>query len=168
LPECHPFVKSVPVLKHSPNYLSNTRKNHSWTLLFVYANCAYLPEELHGVGREISIPFPWGSLLQSVVMPDLHVLHGFYRLCEAQAILRIVLGYNRQYESGITASLSLPPLTIKSLRSVAVPLYAQAGFAICARQMAHAELRDIPTTWVRRLAQRNERTFFELSGNIIR
>lgn len=152
--------------KYSRRTTQKPSKGGVQNALFVYANCAQLPEELHGVAREISILFPWGSLLQSIVIPDFHVLQGFYRLCEAQATLRIVLGYDQQCEPGITASLALPPLTIEYLRSVVEPLYAQAGFAVHARQMIHTELQDIPTTWARRLAQRKDRAFFELSGKV--
>jgi 16S rRNA (adenine(1408)-N(1))-methyltransferase len=135
-------------------------------VLFVRANSEALPEELNGLVSAVSILFPWGSLLKSVVVPDERVLSGFCRICRAHAEINIVFGYNHICEPGITAKLDLPTLTLDYLRTTVVNTYKQAGFAMKVRQLEKAEVAKIPTTWAKKLAHGKNREFFELHGRL--
>ncbi|NOK59531.1 MAG: hypothetical protein GFH27_549285n55 [Chloroflexi bacterium AL-W] len=151
--------------RYSQKAAQKPTKGGTPNALFVHANCERLPTELCGVAQELSILLPWGSLLKAVVLPDLAVLQGLRCVCAEQATLRIVFGYDQCCEPGITMALDLPPLTWEYLQAVLIPCYAQIGFAIQVRQMEHTELRDIPTTWAKRLSYGKDREFFEIIGH---
>jgi 16S rRNA (adenine(1408)-N(1))-methyltransferase len=136
-------------------------------VLFVRANSDALPEELNGLVSEISIFFPWGSLLKSVVVPDESVLRGFRKICRADAEINIVFGYNHICEPGITAKLDLPILTQDYLHDTVVNTYKRVGFAMKVRQLEKAEVAKLPTTWAKKLAHGKNREFFELYGKLI-
>ena len=44
--------------------------------LFIWAGVEELPPELHGMASEITINFPWGSLLHALVDPNHEILKG--------------------------------------------------------------------------------------------
>lgn len=135
--------------------------------LFVHADGEKLPGELNGLATELSILFPWGSLLKSVVMPEVGFLEGLRRICQPQATIRIVLGYNRRCEPGVAAALELPQLEQTYLCQMVLPVCKQAGFVMNVRRMERFELKTLPTTWAHRLAYGKDREFFELCGKIL-
>lgn len=132
--------------------------------IFVCANGEALPEELNGLANELSILFPWGSLLKAVVLPEPSMLAGFHRICQPNAAVRVVLGYNSECEPGLTTNLCLPPLSMDYLNSLLETAYHPAGFALSVRHMEKVEIARIPTTWARKLAFGKDRVFFELQG----
>ena len=154
--------------KYSHKAAQKPNKGGAPNALFVHANCERLPDELCGVAQELSILLPWGSLLKAVALPDLAVLQGFRRLCTDQATLRVVFGYDQCCEPGITMALDLPPLTCEYLETILTPGYDEAGFAVQVRRMEPIELRDIPTTWAKRLSYGKDRDFFEITGHVFR
>jgi 16S rRNA (adenine(1408)-N(1))-methyltransferase len=132
--------------------------------LFVCASCEALPEELNDLASEMTVLFPWGSLLKSVVRADNDFLRGIRRICREGAEIRIVFGYDQRSEPGVTAELALPALMPNYVDSLAGNHYRQAGFALNVRQLRKAEIGEIPTTWARKLAYGKDRVFFELCG----
>ena len=153
--------------KYSHKAAQKPAKGGAPNALFVHANCERLPDELCSVAQEFSVLLPWGSLLKAVALPDLAVLQGFRHMCTDQATLKVVFGYDQCREPGITTSLDLPPLTCEYLETSLIPCYAEAGFAVQVRRMDSIELRDIPTTWAKRLSYGKDRDFFEITGHIL-
>ncbi len=142
-------------------------KGGSENALFVWASAEALPDELDGLVTDLSVFFPWGALLKAVAQPDFAVLQGFRRLCQPKATLKIVFGYNRQSEPGITNNLNLPRLTYDHLQHEIVPVFRQAGFAINGRPISRAEIKALPTSWAKRLAFGKARPYFHITGQAI-
>jgi 16S rRNA (adenine(1408)-N(1))-methyltransferase len=63
--------------------------------LFVQAAAESLPAELDGAADEVHVHFPWGSLLRAVAIGDPAVLANLRRICAAEALLEIVVGWTR-------------------------------------------------------------------------
>ena len=136
-------------------------------MLFVQATAEILPEELNGLASRISVLFPWGSLLKAAVLPDIAVLRGLRRACQPKAEIRIVFGYDQIREARLLTELALPALTLKHLQERLPPMYREAGFAIAAELVGGCVVREIPSTWAKKLAQGKGRAFFELYGRAI-
>jgi 16S rRNA (adenine(1408)-N(1))-methyltransferase len=122
--------------EHSRAKLSNA--------LFVIAGAQNLPRELHGRVSRITINFPWGSLLESLLEGDANLLHGLESVSGPDASLHLHLNGGALAEIG--ASLETGTQTISHH-------LLSAGWQLDAPvQLGAPSLRGFPTTWARRLA----------------
>lgn len=135
-------------------------------LWFVHAGVEALPEELLGIASHISILLPWGSLLSAVAKPDITLLQQIARLCHSNATIRVVFGYESSAEQKMMQDLNLPALTEEYLNTTLTQGYRQAGFNVKWRFLSQSDIRNIGTTWAKKLAYGKERGFVEINGLI--
>ena len=124
------------------------------------------PGELVGLVDSLTVLLPWGSLLRAVAVPEDGALRALGRLCTPSAKLRVLFGYGPKTDGAAIRAHALPslddPATLATLRGA----YGDAGFAVKARAVDTGEVRELPTTWAKRLAYSgHERRFIELTGN---
>jgi 16S rRNA (adenine(1408)-N(1))-methyltransferase len=112
--------------------------------LFVIANALALPPELHGLAAQITINFPWGSLLDDLLANDPALLAGLVAVARPKAGLEVRLNGGALAEAGWSLEAGAD-----RVRDV----FAVNGFDMRSpiRLMAR-ELRSYPTTWAKRLA----------------
>ena len=113
-------------------------------LLFVIASAQELPGELYGLVSHVTINFPWGSLLESLLAGDSKLMHGLRTVSREGASLDLRLNGGALAEAG------------KTLESGTDKIYYnlfQAGWQVEQPVMmdAHA-LKTFPSTWAKRLA----------------
>lgn len=112
--------------------------------LFVIANAQALPPELHASAAQVTINFPWGSLIEGLVNHDPALLAGLYAITQTDATVEIRLNGGALAEAGC----SLDDGTERVRAALAVN-----GFAVRPpKLLAAAELKAFPTTWAKRLA----------------
>jgi len=121
--------------------------------LYVIANVRNLPEELSGLANRVYINFPWGSLLESVVTGDDAVLGEIAAVSADGVTLEILVNYSIFVDPIPVEVRRLPKLSPDYIQEVLAPAYARAGFVLVeTTTLAGDELREIPTTWSKRLA----------------
>lgn len=112
--------------------------------LFVIANAQRLPPELAGLAAQITINFPWGSLLEGLVSGDPDLMAGLVGIASLDAVLEVRLNGGALAEAGwsleaggagVRAALAANGFTMRP----PVALTAQ-------------DLKACPTTWAKRLA----------------
>jgi 16S rRNA (adenine(1408)-N(1))-methyltransferase len=113
-------------------------------LLYVIANAQSLPHELHGQISHVTINFPWGSLLNSLLEGDPRLLCGLESILGSGARLEIRLNGGALSEQG----WSLEDGSERIFQNLAV-----AGWRLDApaKMDSHA-LHHFPSTWAKRLA----------------
>lgn len=112
--------------------------------LFVIANALALPPELDGFAAQITINFPWGSLLEGLVADDAGLLDGLARLARPNAALDVRLNGGALAEVGF--SLEAGAARVREVLAV-------NGFTMRAPVTLRADdLKRFPTTWAKRLA----------------
>jgi 16S rRNA (adenine(1408)-N(1))-methyltransferase len=112
--------------------------------LFVIANALALPSDLHGLATQVTINFPWGSLLKGLVANDQMLLSGLWAIARPSAVFDIRLNGGALSEIG----WSLEDGTDR-IREVLIAY----GFAVRPPVLLTAhELKSYPTTWAKRLA----------------
>lgn len=112
--------------------------------LYLIASAQSLPAGLDGLAAQITINFPWGSLLRSLLEGDTALLDGLTRIARPDAELTIRLNGGALAESGWVLEAGTWQI-YDSLQS--------AGFQTRQPQpLGAADLRACPTTWARRLA----------------
>ncbi len=122
--------------EHSRARLSN--------LLFIISGAQVLPRELAGMASRLTINFPWGSLLDGLLMADSAVLDGIAALARRGAALELCLNAGALAEFGRTLYAGADRIRENLIRCgwlVDVP-----------RMLDTAALRALPSTWARRIA----------------
>ena len=121
--------------------------------LYVIASVEALPPELKGLAEAIHINFPWGSLLQAVVLADQRVLANIARLSSSRASLEMFINTSIFHDPIPIKVQDLPEVTLDYIDKVLAPAYAEAGFKIVERRaLSEEEVKQVQTTWGKRLA----------------
>ena len=143
LAEQHPdwFVIGVDSCRENLREHSQAKLQN---MLFVIASAQELPKELNGLISQISINFPWGSLLESLLTDDSRLMNGL------ESISRSTTSVDLRLNGGALAEAET------TLETGADKIYnnlLQAGWQINAPTLMNASaLRTFPTTWAKRLA----------------
>jgi 16S rRNA (adenine(1408)-N(1))-methyltransferase len=123
------------------------------------------PGELAGLADRLTVLLPWGSLLQAVARPEVAALVALRGLCKPRAEIRVLFGYGPVADGGAIRDLALPSLDDPATLGALERAYRDAGFTVRARRVDRDEVRELPTTWAKKLAYSgHERQFVELAG----
>jgi len=127
-------------------------------MLFVIASAQELPRELNGLVSHITINFPWGSLLESLLNSDSKLMCGLESISRTVTSLDLRLNGGAMAEVGTILEAGAKKIHNNLLR---------AGWQVDdpAQLDAHA-LRGFPTTWAKRLAFGRDPRAIQLSGHI--
>ena len=112
--------------------------------MFVIAGAQALPLELNGLASHITINFPWGSLLESLLNNDACLLNGLESIARPRAQLDVHLNGEALKTAGWTLEAGADQIE-RVLNDV--------GWNMKSRSCMDAQtLRSVPTTWAKRLA----------------
>ncbi len=126
-------------------------------VLFVIANAHNLPYELNGLISCVTINFPWGSLLESLLAGDNALMNGLASVSKPNAQLAINLNGGALTEVG--TNLEDGAETIRNSMN-------RFGWNIKKLStMDHNILRSFPTTWAKRLAYGRDPRAIALNGS---
>jgi SAM-dependent methyltransferase len=125
-------------------------------LLFVIASAQNLPNELTGLATHLTINFPWGSLLESLLSGDPRLLCGLKSVSHTRAALDLRLNGGALAEAGKTLEAGTDRIFYNLL---------QAGWQIEHPVLMDASaLKKFPSTWAKRLAFGRDPRAMMLSG----
>jgi hypothetical protein len=113
-------------------------------MLFVIASAQNLPRELNGLISHVTINFPWGSLLESLLIGDTHLMRGLKSISSSIASVDVRLNGGALAEAGWTLEAGAEKIHNNMLH---------AGLQVNAPVIMNASaLRNFPSTWAKRLA----------------
>ena len=113
-------------------------------MLFVIANAQDLPRELSGLVSHVTINFPWGSLLESLLAGDPLLMRGLESISSSLASVDIRLNGGALAETGWDLEAGAEQIYNNML---------QAGWQVNAPAVMNTDaLRNFPSTWAKRLA----------------
>ena len=125
-------------------------------LLFVIASAQQLPDEFAGLFSHITINFPWGSLLESLLAGDPQLMSGIKSISRPHALLRLRLNGGALAEAGKTLEAGTDRIFYNLF---------QAGWQVKTPVTMDADaLKSFPSTWARRLAFGRDPRAMMLSG----
>ena len=116
---------------------------------FIRASVERLPAALDGLADEISVLYPWGSLLEAVILPQPELLSRIARLGKTGALLRVRVNASAARRLANDAGFEACMLTGGEMNDRLLAAYAAAGIRIKPRRPDHVE--DVRTSWGRRL-----------------
>ena len=155
LAEKHPdwFVVGVDSCRENLHEHSQTKLKN---LLFVIASAQNLPPELEGLVSHITVNFPWGSLLGSLLAGDSKLMCGLKLISRQRASLELRLNGGALAEAGKTLEAGTDKIHYNLL---------QAGWQIERPVLMDAgALKTFPSTWAKRLAFGRDPRAIMLSG----
>jgi predicted RNA methylase len=125
-------------------------------MLFVIASAQDLPKELNGLISHITINFPWGSLLESLLADDASLLRGLEAISRSTTSMDVRLNSGALAEAGMTLETGAEKIYSNLVRS---------GWQIESPSFITSNaLRGFPTTWAKRLAFGRDPRAIVLSG----
>ncbi|MBA2518222.1 MAG: class I SAM-dependent methyltransferase [Chloroflexia bacterium] len=126
---------------------------------FVVADGLALPPELHRLATAATINFPWGSLLTGLLDGDAGLLTGLRVLGRNGMLLAVRLNAGALAEAGWELGAA-GERVVTTLR--------HAGFSVGPiRAMGSSMLRDLPTTWAKRLAFGRDPRAIEITAVLV-
>lgn len=138
--------------------LAGTSRRAPSNALFTIANALALPHELNGLAAQVTINFPWGSLLERLLAADPALLSGLARIAQPDAGLEIRLNAGALAEAG---------WSLEAGAEQARTVLAAYGFDLCRPVFMNArDLKACPTTWAKRLAFGRDPRAMYLRGRI--
>jgi hypothetical protein len=155
LAEEHPdwFVIGVDSCRENLREHSQAKRQN---ILFVIASAQNLPRELSGLISHVTINFPWGSLLESLLAGDPRLMCGLESISRSATALELRLNGGALAEAGRTLEAGTDAIYNNLL---------QAGWHIEAPRMINASgLRRFPSTWAKRLAFGRDPRAVSISG----
>jgi len=125
-------------------------------LLYVIASAQDLPQELNGLISNITINFPWGSLLESLLIGDSKLMSGLASISRSVTTVEIRLNGGALTEVGWDLEAGAEKIYTNLL---------QAGWRVNIPTLMNTNaLRSFPSTWAKRLAFGRDPRAIQLSG----
>jgi 16S rRNA (adenine(1408)-N(1))-methyltransferase len=133
--------------------------------LFVLAAAESLPSELASLAGEVTVWFPWGSLLRAVARPEVQVLEAIRAIASTGAALDVVFSYDASRDAAEAARLGLPSAPDPAALAAA---YEAAGFRLRRiTPIGKPDLLAVPSTWAQRHAHGRPRPVWRLVARAI-
>jgi 16S rRNA (adenine(1408)-N(1))-methyltransferase len=157
LAEGHPdwFIIGVDACRENLREHSQAKLQN---MLFVIASAQDLPRELDGLVSRITINFPWGSLLESLLIGDPMLIRGLESVSRTTASVDLCLNSGALAEAGTTLETGAEMIYNNLLR---------ASWRVDAPVAMNATaLRTFPSTWAKRLAFGRDPRAMELKGTL--
>jgi hypothetical protein len=147
------FIIGVDSCRENLRQVSRAKLTNA---LFIIASAQDLPRELCGLASQVTINFPWGSLLAGLLNNDASLINGLNFIAQPGASIDLRLNAGALAEAGTT------------LEAGADRIYrnmAQAGWRIQHPVAIDAHtLRTFPSTWAKRLAFGRDPRAMALTG----
>jgi 16S rRNA (adenine(1408)-N(1))-methyltransferase len=162
-------ANSRPLEKISEKIHRKPAKGGQSNVLFVQSAVEELPSELDGIANEVTIIFPWGSLLRAIVTGDQPILRKLRRICSTGALVKVVFSLDFAKDKSEIERLGLPVLSVEYVDDVLRKQYETAGLTIIsATQFTSPDLTEFETTWARRLRQNASRSYIQIQAQAVR
>ena len=153
--EQHPcsFFIGVDACRENLHATSRRRPPNA---LFVIASAQSLPKELNGLISHITINFPWGSLLESLLAGDSKLMNSLEYISSSIASVEVRLNGGALAEAGTALEAGADQIYNNMLRS---------GWELNSPVFMNANtLRNFPSTWAKRLAFGRDPRAIALNG----
>ena len=142
------------LLKQSKRVRRKPTRGGKDNILYLVSRVQEITDELQSIADEVFVNLPWGELLHGIVVPKPELLSSIRRICMPGAPLRLSLYHQTAGAPTPLVLADLPELTPAYLDSVVMPGLEQSGFQVTdVCRVGSEEIRQIGTTWARKLAQ---------------
>jgi 16S rRNA (adenine(1408)-N(1))-methyltransferase len=133
--------------------------------LLVVASAEALPAVLRGRASLLTVNYPWGSLLRTLVLPDVGGLRAVVELLQPGGGLIALLNASVTDDRDYGERLGLPALEDAHVNERLVPGWQESGLAgVAWRRLEPDEEPSHHTSWGRRLVRGSNRSTIAVEG----
>lgn len=132
-------------------------------VLYVHGAAEELPGPLAGIADRLTVNYPWGSLLATLVEPDPDRVASLLAVTRPGASVSILINYTVFEDEAYLERLGLPPLPLERVRRELVPAYRRLGVEIGTVELAE-DGAPRRTSWGQRLVVGSGRKTLVLEG----
>ena len=133
--------------------------------VFLVASAEALPAALSSRASLVTVNYPWGLLLRTLVQPDLDGLRAVVGLLAPGGRLTALLNASVTDDRDYGERLGLPPLEDAHIDERLVPGWQESGLAaVTWHRLAPDEEPSHHTTWGRRLVRGSNRSTIVVEG----
>ncbi|MDW3206531.1 MAG: methyltransferase domain-containing protein [Alphaproteobacteria bacterium] len=125
--------------------------------LFVRAAAERLPGPFQGLVDELTVQYPWGSLMRIVSEPSLEHLRLLRGVCRTGASLSVLLNYSVFEDRPYLERLGMGDIEDPADSDVLPEIYGAAGFRMTHRALIHGD-PPVRTAWGRHLVRGSARS----------
>lgn len=125
-------------------------------MLFLISNAQNLPCELNRLVSHVTINFPWGSLLESLLIGDERLMCGLDSIARPNTTIDIRLNGGAMSEAGMALETGAAQVQ-ETMRSAGWQVSDPAWMKAC-------ELQDFPSTWSRRIVHGRDPRAIHMRG----
>ncbi len=125
--------------------------------LFVRAAAERLPGPFEGSVDELTVQYPWGSLMRIVSEPSLDHLRLLRAVCKPGASLSVLLNYSVFEDRPYLERLGMGDIEDPAESETLPETYAAAGFRMTHRELIHGD-PPVRTAWGRHLVRGSARS----------
>jgi len=158
------YIGVDPSEKQLKEYSRKAVRKKLSNVIFCLGSIEILPKELENLADKVFVLLPWGTLLQNVVLPSRETIFKFYNLLKNKGELKIIFGYHQKLEPAEIERLELPSLSKNYIESHILPKFLEQGFVLKKlEELTKADLRQLETTWSKKLSFGKMREIFKLT-----
>lgn len=155
------YIGIDPSEKQLQVYSKKALKGKLENAVFVLASIESTPDELADSAVVININLPWGTLLKTIMRPELENLKKVAALIKKGGVLKIVLGYTQEFEPTEVERLELRNINKDQITKVLAPEYLKANLKITiCKELEKEELKNIESTWSKKLSFGKDRPIY--------
>jgi 16S rRNA (adenine(1408)-N(1))-methyltransferase len=157
------YIGVDPSQKQLEVYSKRAVRKKLENVLFVVGSVENIPGELEGLIDKIYVILPWGTLLQSFILPDEKTLGNIKKLLKVGGRVEVILGYAPEAEPSETERLNLPEINGEFLREEVAPFFNEHGFRLVElKEIDKSDLAGFATSWSKKLRFGKERSLFHI------
>lgn len=149
--------------KQMMRYSREIQRKKLSNAILLLGSLELIPEELYETTNMLYVHFPWGSLLEAITKPTKPYLLKLSKLLKIGGVMKIILGYDKDFEPSETQRLELPELDLNYIRENIIPEFQKIGLSnIKLEETNKTELKKIESTWSKKLSFGKTRKVFKL------
>ena len=124
-------------------------------VLFLQSSLEFLPPTFEAIADEITVNYPWGSLLRAVAIPEMGLLSRLAAIARYGCQVEILINVHPFEDPSYAARIRLSGALLTTNRNAFDAAYAKAGLTVT--QIDDVSTNPRATSWGKRLEQGSRR-----------
>lgn len=144
------YIGIDPNQKQLETYSKKANKNKVENCIFIIGSIEIPIPELYKSADEISIIFPWGTLLKAIATRETHLLKNIRDMLKDHGKLVIIFGYEKDFEPTEYERLALTEVNPEEIRSELSKFFSNSNVTL--DLINTKEMKEIESTWGKKLS----------------
>lgn len=134
---------------------------------FINSSIEQITDELFDTFDEIQVNFPWGSLLEGVIIPTEDVIENIVKIAKDGCKLIITTTYDDKFEKDFKTERNLPEISFQYIDENLRKSYEAFGIEIeMIKVLSSLEKKEIDSPWGKKILSTRDREVYTIEAII--